>query len=165
MLLLSWILGDLVVLHWFDLIVLLLFWGYSFDLGFYWIEDLGVMENQFHIKVNVGKYVCLVRIDSFCTNLISEYAVTQLGLKVENHPYPYKLNYCNKEFWVTKQAWVAISSGSFKDTVLVMLCLWMIHISLGESWKYLNKAVYDPIRDIYRIYSGRKLVLSPLSKK
>ena len=124
------------------------------------------MENQFHIKVNVGKYVCLVRIDSFCTNLISEYAVTQLGLKVENHPYPYKLNYCNEEFRVTKQVWVAISSGYFKDIVLCdVVPMDDCHICLGESWRYLNKAVYDPIRDIYRINSGRKLALSPLSKE
>ena len=123
------------------------------------------MENEFRIKAKVGEYVCLVHIDNFCKDLISKYTVTQLGLKVENHPYSYNISNGNEKFRVTKQAWVAFALGSFKDVVLCdVVPMDDCHICLGESWKYFNKAFYDPIQDIYRINFGKKLVLLPLRK-
>ena len=80
--------------------------------------ELAVMENKFHIRVKIEEHGYLTRLDNFCENLVSEYTVARLGLKVEFHPYPYTLYRYNEKFWVMKRAWVEFSLGSFVDAIL-----------------------------------------------
>ena len=125
--------------------------------------ELVVIENKFHIRVKIEEHGYLARLDNFCENLVSEYTVARLGLKVEFHPYPYTLYRYNEKFWVTKQACVDFSLGSFIDTIMCdIIPMDDCHIYLGKPSKYLNKAVYDYDRDVYHINSGRK-TLRPLS--
>ena len=121
------------------------------------------MENEFHIRVKIEKHGYLACLDNFCENLVSEYTVARLGLKVEFHPYPYTLYRYNEKFWVMKRAWVEFLVGSFVNAILCdVIPMDDCHIHLGKPWKYLNKAVYDYDRDVYYINSRRK-TLRPLS--
>ena len=60
--------------------------------------ELVVMETKFHIRIKIEEHGYLARLDSFCENLVSEYMVARLGLKVEFHPYRYTLYRYNEKF-------------------------------------------------------------------
>ena len=51
------------------------------------------IENKFYTRVRIDKFACLVAIDNFCCNLISEYLVEKLGLTIVNHLLPYEMKH------------------------------------------------------------------------
>ena len=70
-----------------------------------------------------------------CVNVASERMVKKLGLKVQKHPRPYRLQWLNEEgeIKVSTQVLIPIAIGRYEDEVLCdVLPIEMSHILLGR---------------------------------
>ncbi|GJS98234.1 putative nucleotidyltransferase, ribonuclease H [Tanacetum coccineum] len=114
--------------------------------------------------VGVNLVVCTFICDSgSCDNLIAAEAVQKLGLKTENHPKPYKLQWLKKggDVTVYKCVHVLFSVGNtykdnfWCDVVPNDAC----HLLLGRHWEY-DRDIRRPMGKIILIsflFEGRKI--------
>ncbi|GJZ48364.1 reverse transcriptase domain-containing protein [Tanacetum coccineum] len=119
-------------------------------------EDNGLADNDYEehpvyddepyeeevVSRDVG--VCTFVVDpGSCDNLIAEEAVQKLGLKTENRPKPYKLQWLKKggEVTVSKRVLVAFSGKTYKDSVWCdVVPMDACHLLLGRPWdRAINK--------------------------
>ncbi|GKE40316.1 putative reverse transcriptase domain-containing protein [Tanacetum coccineum] len=112
----------------------------------------------------LGK-VCTFVVDSrSCDNLISEEAVQKLGLKTENHPKPYKLQWLKKggKVNISKCALVAFSVGTtYKDNVWCdVVPMDACHLLLGRPWEYDRNTTHNGRVNTYSfLFDGVKITL------
>ncbi|CAL1396531.1 unnamed protein product [Linum trigynum] len=80
--------------------------------------DSDQSENMFHSRCLVaGKLLSLIVDGGSCDNVISQDAVSKLGLKTPRHPEPYNLHWLNDygAIQVTKRAKVSFEIGGYQD--------------------------------------------------
>ncbi|GJR74757.1 putative nucleotidyltransferase, ribonuclease H [Tanacetum coccineum] len=104
------------------------------------VGDDWLKHNIFQSTCTILGKVCTFVVDlGSYDNLIAEEAVQKLGLKTENHPKPYKLQWLKKggEVTISKRVLVAFSMGTtYKDSgwcdvVPMDAC----HLLLGRPWE------------------------------
>ncbi|KAI4320315.1 hypothetical protein MLD38_033811 [Melastoma candidum] len=128
-------------------------------------------ESIFHTRCTVAGKVCLVIVDSgSCTNAVSRMMVEKLKLPIEAHPYPYRLQWLNKEsdVRVTQRARVPFSIGkSYQDEVACdVIPMDACHLLLGRPWQFDRRAQHDGYRNTYSIHIGeKKVTLMPLTSQ
>ncbi|GJZ92497.1 hypothetical protein Tco_0664562 [Tanacetum coccineum] len=105
-----------------------------------------------------------------CDNLIAAEAVQKLGLKTENHPKPYKLQWLKKggEVTVSKRVHVPFSMGNtytdnvWCDVVPMDAC----HLLLGRPWEYDRDITHNGRTNTYSFLFGKvKITLMPNKPK
>ncbi|GJS89136.1 putative nucleotidyltransferase, ribonuclease H [Tanacetum coccineum] len=97
-------------------------------------------------------------------------AVQKLGLKIENHPKPYKLQWLKKggEVTVSKRVLVAFSVGTtYKDSVWCdVVPMDACHLLLGRPWEYdRNTTHYGRANTYSFLFDGVKITLMPNKPK
>ncbi|XP_033139528.1 uncharacterized protein LOC117131541 [Brassica rapa] len=102
-------------------------------------EEQEQRENLFYTRCLVQGKVCSLIIDGgSCVNVASETMVKKLGLQVQKHPKPYRLQWLNEEgeMRVSSQVSVPIAIGRYEDEVLCdVLPMEAGHILLGRPWQ------------------------------
>ncbi|GJZ24638.1 hypothetical protein Tco_0562097 [Tanacetum coccineum] len=113
-------------------------------------EDDGVADDDYE------EAQCLMMINMkkrFCNNLIAEEAVQKLGLKTENRPKPYKLQWLKKggEVTISKRVLVTFSVGTtYKDSVWCdVVPMDAYHLLLGRPWEYDRSTTHDGRANTY----------------
>ena len=84
-------------------------------------DDYVQWEKIFHTRYHVQNKVCSVIIDGgSCTNVASTTLVEKLGMLINKHPRPYKLQWLNDsgEVRVNKQVLISFSIEKYEDEVL-----------------------------------------------
>ncbi|XP_033139473.1 uncharacterized protein LOC117131451, partial [Brassica rapa] len=98
-----------------------------------------------------------------------ETMVKKLGLKIQKHPRPYRLQWLNEEgeMKVSTQVLVPIAIGRYEDEVLCdVLPMEASHILLGRPWQYDRRVNHDGFTNKHSFeFNGKKTVLVPLSPK
>ncbi|GJS17446.1 putative nucleotidyltransferase, ribonuclease H [Tanacetum coccineum] len=102
------------------------------------VGDDWLKHNIFQSTCTVLGKVCTFVVDpGSCDNLVAEEAVQKLGLKTENRPKPYKLQWLKKggEVTVSKRVLVAFSVGTtYKDSVWCdVVPMDACHLLLGKE--------------------------------
>lgn len=96
-------------------------------------EDPKQRRSLFKVKCKILGKVCKVIINSgSIDNIISEEALSKLGLSSMPHSHPYKVTWLNKgqHVLVNEQVWVEFSIGKYSDIILcdvlpmVVLVFW-----------------------------------------
>ncbi|XP_056843215.1 uncharacterized protein LOC130495741 [Raphanus sativus] len=133
-------------------------------------EETEQRENLFYTRCLVQGKVCSLIIDGgSCVNVASETMVKKLGLKVQKHPRPYRLQWLNEkgEMRVSNQVLVPIAIGRYEDEVLCdVLPMEASHILLCRPWQFDRRVVRDGFTNKhYFEFNGKKTVLVPLSPK
>ncbi|GJW84127.1 putative nucleotidyltransferase, ribonuclease H [Tanacetum coccineum] len=105
-----------------------------------------------------------------CDNLISEEAVQKLGLKIENRPKPYMLQWLKKggEVTISKRVLVAFSVGTtYKDNVWCdVVPMNACHLLLGRPWEYDRNTTHNGRANTYSfLFDGVKITLMPNKPK
>ncbi|GJT75460.1 putative reverse transcriptase domain-containing protein [Tanacetum coccineum] len=105
-----------------------------------------------------------------CDNLIAAEAVQKLGLKTENHPKPYKLQWLKKggEVTVSKRVHVPFSVGNtYKDNVWCdVVPMDACHLLLGRPWEYDRDITHNGRTNTYSfLFGGVKITLMPNKPK
>ncbi|XP_056852639.1 LOW QUALITY PROTEIN: uncharacterized protein LOC108835624 [Raphanus sativus] len=98
-----------------------------------------------------------------------ETMVKKLGLKVQKHPRPYRLQWLNEEgeMRVSNQVLIPIAIGRYEDEILCdILPMEASHILLGRPWQFDRRVVHDGFSNKHSFeFNGKKTVLVPLSPK
>ena len=133
-------------------------------------EELEQRENLFYTRCLVQGKVCSLIVDGgSCVNVASETLVSKLGLTVQKHPKPYRLQWLNEEgeMRVSKQVMVPIAIGKYEDEVLCdVIPMEAGHILLGRPWQSDRRVIHDGYSNKHTFeYKGRKTVLVPLTPK
>ena len=79
-----------------------------------------------------------------CANVVSQQLVAKLGLKVDKHPNPYKLQWLGEsgELKVKAQCLVPLKNGVFEDEVMCdIIPMTACHVLLGRPWEF-DRRVY-----------------------
>lgn len=103
-------------------------------------------------------------------NVASETMVKKLGLKVQKHPRPYRLQWLNEEgeMKVSTQVLVPLAIGRYKDEVSCdVLPMEAGYILLGRPWQSDRRVIHDGYTKKHSFeFKGRKtsLYLSLLKK-
>ncbi|GJT17382.1 putative nucleotidyltransferase, ribonuclease H [Tanacetum coccineum] len=118
----------------------------------------------------LGKVCTFVCDSGSCDNLIAAEAVQKLGLKTENHPKPYKLQWLKKggEVTVSKSAHVLFSVGNtYKDNVWCdVVPIDACHLLLGRPWEYDRNITHNGRTNTYSfLFGGVKITLMPNKPK
>ncbi|GJU20386.1 putative reverse transcriptase domain-containing protein [Tanacetum coccineum] len=105
-----------------------------------------------------------------CDNLIVAEAVQKLGLKTENHPKPYKLQWLKKggEVTVSRCVLVPFSVGNtYKDNVWCdVVPMDVCHLLLGRPWEYDRDITNNGRTNTYSfLFGGVKITLMPNNPK
>ncbi|GJU49514.1 putative reverse transcriptase domain-containing protein, partial [Tanacetum coccineum] len=124
-----------------------------------------IVSGDVGVNLMVRRKVCTFVVDlGSCDNLISEEAVQKLGLKTENRPKPYKLQWLKKggEVTVSKRVLVAFSVGTtykynvWCDVVPMDAC----HLLLGRPWEYDRNTTHNGRANTYSfLFVGVKITL------
>ncbi|XP_047978411.1 uncharacterized protein LOC125220295 [Salvia hispanica] len=126
--------------------------------------------NIFHMNCKVYSKTCLVIIDGgSCANVVSEQLVAKLGLKVDKHPNPYKLQWLGEsgELKVKDQCLVPLKNGVFEDEVMCdIIPMTACHVLLGRPWEF-DRRVYKNgfTNEYFYMVNGLKVRLKPLLPK
>ncbi|GKB35763.1 putative reverse transcriptase domain-containing protein [Tanacetum coccineum] len=121
--------------------------------------------------MGVNLMVCIfVVYPGSCDNLIAEEAVQKLGLKIENRPKHYKLQWLKKgtEVTVSKRVLVTFSVGTtYKDSVWCdMVPMDTYHLLLGRPWEYDRNTTHNGRANTYNfLFGGVKIALMPNKPK
>ena len=95
--------------------------------------------------------------------------VKKLGLKVQKHPRPYRLQWLNEkcEMKGSTQVLVPIAIGRYEDEVLCdVLPMEASHILLGRPWQSDKRVIHDGYTNKHSFeFKGKKTVLMPLTPK
>ena len=130
-------------------------------------EEDWLRTNIFQSTCTILGKVCRFMIDSgSCENIISTEAVQKLGIRLEQHPKPYKLAWLKKggEVSVSKRALISFSIGSkYKDSVWCdVVTMDACHLLLGRPWQFDRSVSHDGRANTYSFnYKGVKIVLVP----
>ena len=133
-------------------------------------EELEQRENLFYTRCLVQGKVCSLIVDGgSCVNVASETMVKKLGLKVQKHPRPYRLQWLNEKFEMkgSTQVLVPIAIGRYEDEVLCdVLPMEASHILLGRPWQSDKRVIHDGYTNKHSFeFKGKKTVLMPLTPK
>ncbi|XP_056852848.1 uncharacterized protein LOC130502047 [Raphanus sativus] len=133
-------------------------------------EELEQRKNLFYTRCLVqGKFCSLIVDGGSCVNIASETMVQKLGLQVQKHPKPYRLQWLNDEgeMRVSTQVLVPLSIGKYEDEIMCdILPMEASHILLGRPWQYDRRVNHDGFTNKHSFeFKGRKTVLVPLSPK
>ncbi|XP_056851760.1 uncharacterized protein LOC130500849 [Raphanus sativus] len=133
-------------------------------------EETEQRENLFYTRCLVQGKVCSLIIDGgSCVNVASETMVAKLGLKVQKHPKPYRLQWLNEEgeMRVSTQVLIPIAIGKYEDEVLCdILPMEASHILLGRPWQSDRHVMHDGYTNKHTFeHNGKKTVLLPLTPK
>lgn len=130
-------------------------------------DDQWLRTNIFRSTCNINNRVCTFVIDSgSCRNVISEEAVTKLGLLRETHPSPYTLGWLNDSanVRVSQRTLVSFSIGPYYadriycDVVPMDIC----HLLLGRPWEYDRKVLHSGADNTYQFtWNTHKILLLP----
>ncbi|KAF8100832.1 hypothetical protein N665_0215s0009 [Sinapis alba] len=110
-------------------------------------EELEQRENLFYTRCLVQEKVCSLIVDGGSCANVDMTMVVKLGLKVQKHPKPYRLQWLNEEgeMRVSNQVMVPLSIGRYEDEIL------LIHDG------FTNKHSFE--------FKGKKTILVPLTPK
>ncbi|XP_056864141.1 uncharacterized protein LOC130511252 [Raphanus sativus] len=127
-------------------------------------EETEQRENLFYTRCLVQGKVCSLIIDGgSCVNVASETMVKKLGLKVQKHPRPYRLQWLNEEgeMRVSNQVLIPIAIGRYEDEILCdVLPMEASHILLGRPWQFDRRVVHDGFTNKHSFeFNGKKTVL------
>lgn len=79
--------------------------------------------------------------------MVSEAAISKLGLSTEAHPRPYKLAWLNRgtDIMISRRALVSLSIGSsYSEEILCdVVTMDACHLFLGRPWQYDRAAFHD----------------------
>ncbi|XP_013688944.1 uncharacterized protein LOC106392685 [Brassica napus] len=133
-------------------------------------EELEQRENQFDTRCLVQGKVCSLIVDGgSCVNVACETMVTKLGLKIQKHPKPYRLQWLNEEgeMRVSTQVMVPLAIGRHEDEVLCdVLPMEAGHILLGRPWQSESRVIHDGYTNKHSFeFKGRKTVFIPMTPK
>nr|GEX71966.1 hypothetical protein [Tanacetum cinerariifolium] len=129
--------------------------------------DDWLKHNIFQSTCTILGKVCTFVCDSGrCDNLIAEEAVQKLGLKTENRPKPYKLQWRKKggEVTVSKRVHVPFLIGTtYKDNVWCdVVAMDACHLLLGRPWEYDRDITHNGKTNTYSfVFGGVKITLMP----
>ncbi|CAA7052810.1 unnamed protein product [Microthlaspi erraticum] len=130
-------------------------------------EEPWLRSNLFQSTCTINGKVCRFVIDSGSSNnVISEEALRKLGLKREDHPTPYNLQWINKEIdiRIKHRAMVTFSIGKhYKDRVYCDVAPMDVgHLILGRPWQYDRETVHDGRKNTYTfLFDNMQIVLLP----
>ncbi|XP_048133303.1 disease resistance protein L6-like [Rhodamnia argentea] len=131
-------------------------------------DESWLRHNIFHVKCTNGGKVCSIIIDgeSF-ENVVSTTMVAKLGLKIEDHPQPYKLTWLRKgnEVKVSKRCLVQFSIRKmYSDEVWCdIVPMDTCHILLMRLWRFDGKTQHDGFRNTCTFKKdGHTITLGPL---
>ena len=127
-------------------------------------------DNLFHTRCHVQGKACLMIVDGgSCTNAVSSFLISRLGLSTIPHPRPYKLQWLNDcgEVKVNRQSIISFSIGKYHDEQLCdIVPMHAGDILLGRPWQFDRKTMHDGYLNRYHFTKdGRKTILTPLSSK
>ncbi|WZZ08421.1 hypothetical protein YC2023_094347 [Brassica napus] len=95
--------------------------------------------------------------------------VKKLGLRVQKHPKPYRLQWLNEEgeMRVSTQVMVPLAIGKYEDEILCdVLPMEAGHILLGRPWQSDRRVIHDGYANKHTFeFKGRKTVLVPMTPK
>lgn len=110
-------------------------------------------RSLFRIKCKILGKICKVIIDSGSSDhIISEEAVSKLGLSSMPHSHPYKVTWLNKgqHVLVNEQVWVEFAIEKYSDRILCdVLNMDACHLLLGRPWQFDRKAIHDGENNSY----------------
>ncbi|GAV68721.1 hypothetical protein CFOL_v3_12224 [Cephalotus follicularis] len=128
-------------------------------------EDDWGRTNIFHTYTKIGDVSNKVSIDGgSCMNVVSKGAVTQMNLKPEPHPQPYKVAWVdNISMSLTERCLVPVMLGAYQDHIWCdVLPMIVAHILLGRPWLYDQDMTYYGRANTYVFqHKGKKIVLTP----
>ncbi|CAA7017008.1 unnamed protein product [Microthlaspi erraticum] len=130
-------------------------------------EEPWLKSNLFQSTCTINGKICRFVIDSGSSNnVISEEAMRKLGLKREDHPTPYNLQWIKEEIdmRIKHRALVNFSiRNHYKDRVYCDVAPMDVgHLILGRPWQYDRETVHDGRRNTYSfLFENRKIVLIP----
>ncbi|GJZ54739.1 putative nucleotidyltransferase, ribonuclease H [Tanacetum coccineum] len=133
--------------------------------------DDWLKHNIFQSTCTIPGKVCTFICDfGSCDSLIAAKAVQKLGLKSENHPKPYKLQWLKKggEVTVSKRVHVPFSVGNtYKDNVWCdVVPVDACHLLLGRPWEYDHDVTHNGRTNTYSfLFGGVKITLMPNNPK
>ncbi|KAF8052299.1 hypothetical protein N665_1574s0001 [Sinapis alba] len=133
-------------------------------------EELEQRENLFYTRCLVKGKVCSLNVDGGSwVNATSETMVKKLGLEIQKHPKPYRLQWLNEEgeMKVSTQVVVPITIGRYEDEVLCdILPMEASHILLGRPWQSDRRVIHDGYTNNHSFeFKGKKTILVPLTPK
>ncbi|GKD56267.1 putative reverse transcriptase domain-containing protein [Tanacetum coccineum] len=133
--------------------------------------DDWLKHNIFQSTCTISGKVCTFVCDSSsCDNLIAAQAIQKLGLKTENHPRPYKLQWLKKggEVTISKRVHVLFSVGNtYKNNVWCDVeAMDACHLLLGKPWEYDRDITHNGRTNTYSfLFRGVKITLMPNKPK
>ncbi|GKE10335.1 putative nucleotidyltransferase, ribonuclease H, partial [Tanacetum coccineum] len=133
--------------------------------------DDWLKHNNFQSTCTILGKVCTFVCDfGSCDNLIAVEAVQKLGLKTENHPKPYKLQWLKKggEVTISKRVHVPFFVGNtYKDNVWCdVVPMNACHLLLGRPWEYDRDITHNGRTNTYSfLFGGVKITLMPNKPK
>ena len=118
----------------------------------------------------INDRVCTFIVDSgSCRNVISDEAVTKLGLAREKHPSPYTLGWLNDSATVriSERALVFFSIGPhYKDRIYCDIAPMDIsHLLLGRPWEFDRKVMHSGADNTYQFMWNNHIILLLPSKE
>ncbi|XP_033141152.1 uncharacterized protein LOC117131988 [Brassica rapa] len=133
-------------------------------------EEQEQRENLFYTRCLVQGKVCSLIIDGGrCVNVASEIMVKKLGLKIQKHPRPYRLQWLNEEgnMRVSNQVSIPLSIGRYEDDILCdVIPMEASHILLGRPWQFDRRVIHDGFTNKHSFeFNGKRTVLVPLTPK
>lgn len=133
-------------------------------------DELEQRENLFYTRCLVQGKVCSLIVDGgSCVNVASETMVRKLGLKVQKHPKPYRLQWLSEEGEkkVSNQVVVPLSIGRYEDKILCdVLPMEASHILLGRPWLSDRHVIHEGFTNKHSFeFKGKKTILVPQSPK
>ena len=127
--------------------------------------DDGQSHNLFHTTCTIGGKGCKLVIDGgSCENVMVEEAIQKLGLEMEKHPAPYRLEWLKKgsKIIVSKRCLINFSIGNkYKDKAWCdVVAMDACHLLLGRPWQYNRNAHHDGRKNTYSfLVDNVKLIL------
>ncbi|XP_056864510.1 uncharacterized protein LOC130511487 [Raphanus sativus] len=130
-------------------------------------DEHWLRTNIIRSTCTINGRVCTFVIDSgSCRNVISNDAVTKLGLTREKHPSPYTLGWLNDSATVriSERALVSFSIGPYyKDRMYCDVAPMDIsHLLLGRPWEFDRKVMHNGADNTYQfMWNTHTIVLLP----
>lgn len=130
-------------------------------------DDKWLRTNIFRSTCTINGRICSFVIDSGSSrNVISDEAVSKLGLVRETHPTPYTLGWLhdNASLRITQRTIVSFSIGPYyKDRMYCDIAPMDIsHLLLGRPWEYDKKIIHYGADNTYQFtWDSHKILLIP----
>ncbi|XP_013729306.2 uncharacterized protein LOC106433007 [Brassica napus] len=130
-------------------------------------DDQWLRTNIFRSTCTIKDRICSFVIDSgSCRNVVSEEAITKLGITREKHPSPYNLGWLNDTaiIRITERAIVPFSVGlHYKDRMYFDIApIDFCHLLLGRLWEFDRKIIHDGAKNTYSfLWNAQNIILLP----